>query len=497
MKINFVSKTHSAKGTLVVFGFEDSKLSASAKKIDETMSGLLSRAMEVHNYSGKFGEAVEVIAPQKAKVNRVLLMGLGKAADMTEVAAEKLGGKIIARYVSSGEENITLAVDPLPKSGLSAEGFAAHLAFGIMLRRYRFDKYFTKQPESKKPSVRAVHVMSAVTKKAEAAFAILEKIGDGVIFARDLVTEPGNAVYPESYVEHIRELEKLGVDVEVLDEDQMEELGMDALLGVGQGSACQSFLVIMRWNGLENKRTKPVAFVGKGVTFDTGGISLKPGAGMGDMKFDMGGSAAVVGAMKALAGRKAKANVVGVVGLVENMPSSTAQRPGDVVTSMSGQTIEILNTDAEGRLVLADALWYTQDRFKPKCMIDLATLTGAMLVALGQEFAGLFSNSDLLCDQLLAAGKSVDELVWRMPLTPGFDEMINSDIADMKNIGGKYGGSITAGQFLQRYVNDVPWVHIDIAGTAWRQKSSDVAEKGATGYGVRLLDRFISDNYEK
>ncbi|VAX04890.1 Cytosol aminopeptidase PepA, partial [hydrothermal vent metagenome] len=292
------------------------------------------------------------------------------------------------------------------------------------------------------------------------------------------------------------ELSSLGVDVEILDEDDMEELGMGALLGVGQGSACESHMVIMRWQGSEKTDEPPVAFIGKGVTFDTGGISLKPGSGMEDMKFDMGGSAAVVGAMKALAGRNAKANVVGIVGLVENMPSSTAQRPGDVVTSMSGQTIEIINTDAEGRLVLADALWYTQDRFKPKVMLDLATLTGAIMVALGQEYAGIFSNNDELSEKLTEAGRQVDEPVWRMPMSKAYDKQINSKIADMKNMGGKYAGSIAAAQFLQRYVNDVPWVHIDIAGTAWKTETSDMADRGATGYGVRLLDQLVRNNYE-
>ncbi len=341
-----------------------------------------------------------------------------------------------------------------------------------------------------------VSIMSASALNAKKLFADLDKVADGVEFARDLVTEPGNVIYPESYAEKIKELSSLGVDVEILDEDDMEELGMGALLGVGQGSACESHLVIMRWDGSENLTEPPVAFVGKGVTFDTGGISLKPGSGMEDMKFDMGGSAAVVGAMKALAGRNAKVNVVGVVGLVENMPSSTAQRPGDVVTSMSGQTIEIINTDAEGRLVLADALWYTQDRFKPKVMLDLATLTGAIMVALGQEYAGIFSNNDELSEKLTEAGRQVDEPVWRMPMSKAYDKQINSKIADMKNMGGKYAGSIAAAQFLQRYVNDVPWVHIDIAGTAWKTETSDIADRGATGYGVRLLDQLVRNNYE-
>jgi leucyl aminopeptidase len=294
----------------------------------------------------------------------------------------------------------------------------------------------------------------------------------------------------------VRQLSKLGVKVEVLGEKQMEKLGMGALLGVGQGSRCESQIVVMQWNG-GRKSQKPVAFIGKGVTFDTGGISLKPAAGMGDMKWDMGGAGTVSGLMKALAGRKAKVNAVGLIGLVENMPDGNAQRPGDIVTSMSGKTIEVLNTDAEGRLVLADVLWYCQDRFKPTAMIDLATLTGAIIVGLGHEYAGMFSNDDALSKQLSAAGEAVDEKVWRLPLHEAYDKLLKSDAADMKNIGGRDAGSITAAQFLQRFVNDVPWVHLDIAGMAWSNKVADVVPKGGTGYGVRLLDRLVQDMYEK
>jgi len=317
-----------------------------------------------------------------------------------------------------------------------------------------------------------------------------------VFFTRDLVSEPANVLYPESFMKEVSALEKLGVEIDVLDEKEMKKLGMGALLGVAMGSAQKPYMVVMRWNG-GKKKDAPVAFVGKGVTFDTGGISIKPAAGMEDMKFDMGGAGVVSGLMKALAGRKAKCNVVGVIGLVENMPSSTAQRPGDVVTSMSGQTIEVINTDAEGRLVLCDALTYVQEKHDPRLIVDLATLTGAVIIALGHENAGLFSNNDDLSQQITTAGLSVDETVWRLPLGAGYDKQIKSDIADMKNVGGRAAGSITAAQFLKRFITkDRPWAHLDIAATAWSTSDKEVTPKGATGFGVRLLDRFVADNYE-
>jgi leucyl aminopeptidase len=323
-------------------------------------------------------------------------------------------------------------------------------------------------------------------------------VAEGVFLARDVVSEPPNVIYPMTLADQARGLSKLGVDVEILGVKEMKKLGMGALLGVGQGSVHESQIAIMRWNGDPKGRDrKPVAFCGKGVTFDTGGISLKPAAGMEDMKWDMAGAGVVIGLMKALAGRRARLNVVGIVGLVENMPSGAAQRPSDIVTSMSGQTIEVNNTDAEGRLVLADVLWYTQDRFKPRLMVDLATLTGAIVIALGHEHAGLFSNNDELADKLLDAGKASGELLWRMPLAEAYDQEIDSDVADVKNIsGGRAGGSIIGAQFLQRFVNNVPWAHLDIAAMAWSKKDQGTVPKGATAFGVRLLDRLVADNYE-
>ena len=328
--------------------------------------------------------------------------------------------------------------------------------------------------------------------KAKKAYAPLAAVAESVHFIRDLITEPANIIYPETLAAECRKLTKFGVTVEILGEAQMKKLGMGSLLGVGQGSVRESQLVVMQWHG-GKKGVKPVAFVGKGVTFDTGGISIKPAGGMEEMKWDMGGSAAVIGTMRALAARGAKVNAVGIVGLVENMPDGNAQRPGDVVTSMSGQTIEVLNTDAEGRLVLADALWYTQDRFKPQCMIDLATLTGAIISAIGTQRAGIFSNNDKLATALNAAAERTQEKIWRLPLGPEYDAMINCDIADMKNISdGREAGSVTAAQFLQRFVNDVPWAHLDIAGVAWQNKPfSALAPKGAVGWGVRLLNDWV------
>jgi leucyl aminopeptidase len=381
---------------------------------------------------------------------------------------------------------------------------AAHLAFGANLRSYNFDKYFTKKTADEQSTLEKFTVVLANSKAVAKPYADLAAIAEGVIFTRNLVSEPANVINPETLAQQCKTLEKLGIEVEILGEEEMYKLGFGALLGVGQGSAIESQLVIMKWNGQETKnkmgeksKAAPLAFVGKGVTFDTGGISIKPANGMEEMKYDMGGAGVVIGLMKALAGRKAKINAVGVVGLVENMPSGNAQRPGDVVTSYSGQTIEVLNTDAEGRLVLADALWYTQKHFKPKFIVDLATLTGAIVVALGTSRAGLFSNDDKLAEQIFKTGAKIGEEVWRLPMGEVYDKQINSDIADMQNIGkDREAGSITAAQFLERFVNKTPWAHLDIAGVAWNKKDSDLTPKGGSGYGVRLLNQLVADYYE-
>ncbi|NBU79296.1 MAG: leucyl aminopeptidase, partial [Sphingomonadaceae bacterium] len=370
------------------------------------------------------------------------------------------------------------------------------MAAAAALRSWRYDTYRTKLPEAQKPTLRDLVIVGA-PEGMDAAWAHYNALVQGVSLTRELVTEPANVLYPETFVERCQRLKDAGVEIEVLGEAEMRAAGMGALLGVAQGSVREPKLLVMRWDGTNGAQKKPVVFVGKGVTFDTGGISLKPPAGMEDMKWDMGGAGAVAGAMLALAGRKAKAHVVGVCGLVENMPDGNAQRPGDVVTSMSGQTIEVINTDAEGRLVLCDAMTWVQQRFQPEYMVDLATLTGAMIISLGHEYGGLFSNDDGLADKLSAAGKAVGDPLWRFPIGPAYDKLIDSPIADMKNVGPREGGSITAAQFLQRFVDEgVKWAHLDIAGMVWASKPGTVWDKGATGFGVRLLDRFVADNFE-
>ena len=371
--------------------------------------------------------------------------------------------------------------------------------FGARLAAYRFDHYRLTLKAEKKPTLTSVSVVTDSAAGARSDYAPLAAKAEGIEFARNLVSEPPNVLHPESYADRIQELSELGLEIEVLDVAAMTKLGMGSLLGVGQGSVRGSRLVVMKWMGGKDKKAAPVALVGKGVTFDTGGISLKPGPGMQDMKGDMGGSAAVVGAMMAIAKRKAKANVVGLVGLVENMPDGNAQRPGDIVRAAAGKTIEIQNTDAEGRLVLCDVLWYAQKKFNPKAMVDLATLTGAIIISLGNEHAGVFSNNDDLVAKLTAAGKAEGEPVWRLPLGPGYDKQIDSEFADMRNIGNAgNAGSITAAQFLQRFVDDGrAWAHLDIAGTAWKPGNDNPLEPTwATGWGVRILDRLIADNYE-
>jgi leucyl aminopeptidase len=400
---------------------------------------------------------------------------------------------------AAGETEATILIDAPEGGSIGAGQAAAHVAFGARLRAYRFDRYRTKEKPEQKPTLKHLSIGSAAGAGAKRTFQPLDRTADGVFMARDLVSEPPNVLYPESLAEQAASLTELGVEVEILDEKKMRKLGMGALLGVGQGSDRPPRLVVMQYRGApKSKDSGPLAFVGKGITFDTGGISIKPSAGMEEMKWDMAGSGTVIGLMKALAGRKGKVNAVGVVALAENMPGSNAQRPGDIVTSMSGQTIEIQNTDAEGRLVLADALWYTQERFKPTFMIDLATLTGAIIMGLGHENAGLFSNNDELADRLFQAGKAVAETVWRMPLGEAYDRDIDSDVADMKNIAaGRGAGSIIGAVFLQRFVNGVPWAHLDIAGVAWSKKDTATVPKGATAFGVRLLDRLVADHYEK
>jgi len=499
MKINFaeLGKTLPADNVLVFAVADDKKLSPLAQALNKQCGGTIQKALLASNFSGKRGQFLAVTLPEGVKTSQALLMGIGKPKALNETALENLGGAAIPRLYALHTVSATFALEGIRELKIKPAEAAARIAHGANLRSYRFDKYFTKTPEDEKPKLKSVTVATTNAKAASAAYAPLNKIADAVFFTRDLVSEPANVIYPESLAKKCLELKALGVGVKVLGVAEMKKLGMGALLGVGQGSVRESKLVVMTYNGASKDGKNPLAFVGKGVTFDTGGISIKPSAGMEEMKWDMGGAGVVIGLMRALAGRKAKVNAVGVAGLVENMPDGNAQRPGDVVTSMSGQTIEVLNTDAEGRLVLADALWYTHQNFKPKLIIDLATLTGAIIVALGTSRAGLFANNDQLAERLFKTGEKTGEEVWRLPLGDVYDKQINSDIADMQNIGReREAGSITAAQFLKRFVKDIPWAHLDIAGVAWSKKPSDLAAKGATAFGVRLLNQLVADYYE-
>ena len=501
MKIGFAKPGQPSSAAVIVGVWEEATLTPAARRLDEATGGAIMHALSAApRFKGKKNELLPILGA--ADAGRIVLVGLGKPDLANAQLFQHLGGNLVAHLNSAGEREATVAIDVGEGAPIDEAEAAAQLAFGARLRAYRFDKYKTKRKPEEKASLDRLTVTTAAPGAAERAYEPLDKTASAVFFTRDLVSEPANVIYPETLAAEAATLTDLGARVEILDENQLRNLGMNALLGVAQGSVRPPRLVIMEWNGSPDtggdNRSRPLAFIGKGVTFDTGGISIKPAAGMGDMKWDMAGSAVVIGVMQLLAARKAKVNAVGVVGLVENMPSGTAQRPGDIVTSMSGQTIEVLNTDAEGRLVLADALWYCQDRYKPRLMIDLATLTGAVVVALGHHRAGLFSNDDELANQLIAAGKAVDEEVWRLPLDESYDREIDSDAADMQNIGsGRAAGSIIGAQFLQRFVNDVPWAHLDIAGMAWSSKDTATVPKGATAFGVRLLDRFVAQHYEK
>ncbi|MBX3522161.1 MAG: leucyl aminopeptidase [Xanthobacteraceae bacterium] len=483
-------------GTLVVITDEDLEFGTAAKAALKPSGDLFQRVAKIEKFKGKRNKVLDLAAPSGLKLEHVLVAGVGKAKDMKAEDWLKLGGTIMGRLPAAAR-NVTVLAE-LPGGKLAA-GDAAQVALGMKLRAYKFDRYKTKKKPEDDEKPHAVEVKFGVEDVAgtKKAWAHASGVGDGIILARELVNEPPNVLFPAEFARRASELKKLGVQIEVLDEPAMKKLGMNALLAVGQGSERDSRLVVMRWNGAKKKSETPVAIVGKGVCFDTGGISIKPAASMEDMKGDMAGAACVTGLMHALAARKAEANVIGVIGIVENMPDGNSYRPGDILKSYSGQTIEVINTDAEGRLVLCDALAYTNERFKPKLIIDLATLTGAILVALGQEYAGMFSNDDKLAERLTEAGKVTGEHVWRMPLGPVYDKMIDSKFADMKNTGGRFAGSITAAQFLQRYVGKTPWAHLDIAGTGMAAHNTEIGDSWGPGWGVRLLNEFIAAHYEK
>ena len=494
VKIAFGSLSAPKGSALVIFVGADMKPAAAVTAQFGDLEPLIRAAAKASNFRAAQRTALDILAPAGLDASRLVVVGVAPGKDNAPIDFITLGGFTFGKV--TGAKRVEVAFEA--PSGTWVGSAAADFALGLRLRGYRFDKYKTRKKESEDNGAEAPHFVIGSGDAAAARVAGQERfaIAEGVELARNLVNEPPNVLFPLEFADRAKALEKLGVDVDILDEKAMGKLGMNALLAVGRGSARESRLVAMRWNGARSKRTKPIAVVGKGVCFDSGGISIKPSAGMEDMKGDMGGAACVVGLMHALAARKAKINVVGIVGLVENMPDGDAIRPGDIITSMSGQTIEIVNTDAEGRLVLSDALWYAQETYSPRAIIDLATLTGAIIVALGNDVAGLFSNNDELAERLRAAGEATGEKVWRLPLGAAYDKLIDSKFADMKNTGGRHGGSITAAQFLQRFVKETPWAHIDVAGTAMGSPPSDINQSWGSGWGVRLLNRLIADSYE-
>ena len=495
MRIKFAPVSLPQSGVLVLLVPTGAKLSGIAAQADENSGSYIARAMKTAGFEANRDQILDMLVPSGQSLRRIILVGIGDPVKLQARDLELIGGAICGTLQGAKVTDASLAADlPAPGSMSPAEA-SALLASGIRLRHYSFIRYKSVGAEEK-PKLKSLTLLTPEPAGGQRLYQAFNALAEGVHLARDLVNEPANILTPAEFARRAAAVKDLGVKVEILTPRELKKLGMGALLGVAQGSVNEPRLVVMQWLG-GRKGERPLAFIGKGVTFDTGGISMKPASGMEDMKGDMGGAACVSGLMHALAARKAKINVVGVIGLVENMPSGNAQRPGDVITSMSGKTIAVLNTDAEGRLVLADALWYVQKRFKPKFMIDLATLTGAIMIALGKEHAGLFSNNDELASRLLQAGIDTGEKVWRMPLAAEYDRLIDSDIADVKNIGGRNAGSITAAQFLQRFVNGVPWAHLDVAGTAMDSAKTAINQSWGSGWGVRLLNRLVADHYER
>jgi leucyl aminopeptidase len=505
LEIEFATLSGAPQSVTAVFVAHDLGLGATVQSLNTKAGGILLKAAEAAEFKGKAKTSFELLAPPKLDVARLVIVGTGKTPDKDDAEWASIGGYALGQIAARKTAEAGFIVD-LPGEG-KADIIAANIAYGALLRHYKFKKYLTKKPSPDeangngapaKDGLERLVIHCSDPEKARAAFEPKRALAAGIYYARDLVNEPANVLGPVEYADRVKELESIGLEVEILDVEQLTELKMNTLLSVAQGSVRPARVAIMQWHGAKSKRAKPLAFIGKGVVFDTGGLSIKPAAGMEDMKGDMGGAACVTGLLYALAERKAPVNAVGIIGIVENMPSGSAIRPGDIVTSMSGQTVENLNTDAEGRLVLADVLWYAQERFKPRFVIDLATLTGAIMVALGKEFAGLFVNDDKLAEQLIAASKATGEKVWRMPLDKAYDKMIDSKNADMKNIGGRWGGSCTAAAFLQRFIKkDMPWAHLDIAGTAMDAPRSEINTSWGSGWGIQLLDRFVADNFER
>lgn len=504
VKITFDQKPAKTADARVVFATEDGKngarLASAGRDLDTKTKGAIKRALAASDFAGKKAQVLAIPGVEGAGAKHVVVVGLGKPADLGTLCFEKIGSVISAQLNArkAVTADVSFPDEEAKASKIDAETAAVHFGLGAFLNTYRFDKYLTREPKEKKPTLKSLQLTVKDAAKTRKAFTAAQKVGEGAFLTRDLVSEVPNVLYPESFAAIIKkELAPLGIEVKILTDKDMKKLGMGAILAVGQGSARLPRMVSMEYKG-GKKGQRPVAFVGKGVTFDTGGISLKPGPGMEEMKWDMAGAGTVVGLMKALAARGAKVNAVGIVGLAENMPSGEAYRPGDIVTSMSGQTIEVHNTDAEGRLVLCDALWYVQQKFKPTHIVDLATLTGAMIIALGHEYAGVFSNDDSLAWDLVGAGRATGEELWYMPMHDAWDKAIDSPAADMKNIsGGRDAGSAIGAHFLKRFIQDgVKWAHLDIAGVAWSNKDRPGVPKGASSFGVRLLDKYVADNWE-
>ena len=496
MEVTFKSGESPNEGVAVVCLFEDNQHTPASKELDKKTGGAITRALDVSDFKGKKGQKLSLIGPPGTKLDRLILLGLGSMDDCSEKVATECGSALTVELLQMYSPNVTLLLDGVKLPTLKNHELACSMSAGVLLRSYRFSKYKTKLKEAEQHKIDALVVSTDYPEEADKCFERKAHTIEGVFFTRNLMCEPPNVLTPSAFVHELNDLKKFGVKVEVLETAELRKLGMNALLAVAQGSENAPYVVVMHWQGGEAGEA-PIAFVGKGVTFDTGGISLKPPPKMDEMKMDMGGAAVVAGLMKSLAGREAKVNAIGVVGLVENMPDGNAYRPGDIVTSMSGQTIEVLNTDAEGRLVLADALWYTQDRFQPKLMIDLATLTGAVCIALGTKYAAAMGSDQKAIDKLHLTGETLGEHVWQLPMDDRYDKDINSKIADVKNTGAHGAGTITAAHFLKRFTNNVPWVHLDIACVAWSSEIHPLSGTYPSGYGVRLLDQFVAKHFEK
>ena len=493
MNFNFNSEFSRDKGVLLFVCVRNEPMHRYLTNLDKKNSNYIKQAMKVVNFNYKENNELDLILPKGSKSDRIIILGINKNSSFSDIDLGKLGSTITTILNNKKIKEASLILNDKTFNAYEV----ALLLYGISLNTYRFNKYFSDKKKIRENFLETINLFSANYKNIKNEWKRFNAVKEGVFLTRDLVSEPSNNLTPLLLSKEALKLRKTGLKVEQLDEKKLKQLKMGALLGVAQGSANKPYVVTLEWRGNKSKKTMDYTFVGKGVTFDTGGISIKPSGGMEEMKYDMGGSAVVLGLMKALALRKTKANVSGVIGLVENMPSGTAQRPGDVVKSMSGQTIEVINTDAEGRLVLADILWYAQQKFQPKKIVDLATLTGAIIVSIGQEKAGMFSNNKDFADELTELGLKVGEEVWNMPVDDSYEKDIRSDIADMKNVGSGRGAGSTAGAiFLKRFIKNTTWMHLDIAGVTWAKSDRPMTPKGGSGFGVRLLDELVFKSFK-